>query len=69
MGAIGATIGVAVASVLTRYLRTLLFEVTPLDVSSFVFAGAGLLTIVVLASIAPARGAARVDPVLLLRSE
>jgi putative ABC transport system permease protein len=69
VAAVGAAVGVAAASMLTRFLRTLLFEVSHLDVTSFVLAGAGLLTIVLLASAVPARRAARVNPALLLRSE
>ena len=69
MAAVGAAIGLTAASMLTRFLRTLLFEVSPLDLTTFVLAGAGLLTIVLLASVVPARRAARVNPALLLRSE
>jgi putative ABC transport system permease protein len=69
VAAVGAAIGLAAASMLTRFLRTLLFEVSPLDITTFALAGAGLLTIVVLASVVPARRAARVNPALLLRSE
>ena len=69
VAAVGAAIGLAAASMLTRFLRTLLFEVSHLDITTFVLAGAGLLTIVLLASVVPARRAARVNPALLLRSE
>jgi putative ABC transport system permease protein len=69
VAAIGTAIGLLAAAVLTRFLSTLLFEVSHLDITTFVLAGAGLLTIVVLASVVPAQRAARVDPVLLLRSE
>ena len=69
LGVGGAVIGLLVASLVTRFLAALLFEVMPLDAASFVAAGAGLLAIVVLASVVPARRAARVDPALLLRSE
>jgi putative ABC transport system permease protein len=65
----GAAIGLAAAAMLTRFLRTLLFEVSHLDLATFVLAGAGLLTIVLLASVVPAWRAARVNPALLLRSE
>jgi putative ABC transport system permease protein len=69
IGAVGAALGLGAAAMLTRYLTTLLFEVRPLDATAFVGAGAGLLMIVVFASLAPARRAASVDPVLLLRSD
>lgn len=69
LGLGGAVIGLLVASLVTRFLAAMLFEVTHLDAASFVAAGAGLLAIVLLASVGPARRAARVDPALLLRSE
>jgi putative ABC transport system permease protein len=69
LGLGGAVVGLLVAALVTRFLAAMLFEVTHLDAASFVAAGAGLLAIVVLASVGPARRAARVDPALLLRSE
>ena len=69
IGAAGAVIGLGVSSLATRALQATLFEVAPLDVTTFGIAGAGLLAIVVLASVIPARRAARVEPTLLLRSE
>jgi putative ABC transport system permease protein len=69
LGLGGAVIGLLLASLVTRFLAAMLFEVTHLDAASFVAAGAGLLAIVVLASVGPTRRAARVDPALLLRSE
>jgi putative ABC transport system permease protein len=69
LGAIGAVIGLTAASGLTGLLNTLLFNVTSLDLMTFVVAGAMLMTIVILASLVPARRAMRVDPISLLRSE
>jgi putative ABC transport system permease protein len=69
VGAIGAVVGLGAAALLTRHLATLLFEVQPVDVESFTAAGVGLLAIVVVASLAPARRAAAIDPVQLLRSD
>ena len=69
LGSIGTAAGLAVASWLTQFLAAILFEVAPIDAVSFAMAGAGLLTIVTLASLAPARRAARVDPSVLLRAE
>jgi ABC-type antimicrobial peptide transport system permease subunit len=65
----GIVFGVAGAFATTRVLDTLLFEMTPLD--PMVFAGAGLLFVVtaVLASLIPARRAARVDPLVALRAD
>ena len=65
----GVALGVAGALLLTRFMRTLLFGVTASD--PLTFAGiAGLLTLVaLLASYLPARRAARIDPMVSLRSE
>jgi predicted lysophospholipase L1 biosynthesis ABC-type transport system permease subunit len=69
LGGIGAAAGLAAAALLMRFLQTILFEVTPLDATSFIAAGLGLLAVVVAASTFPARRAARIDPVRLLRTE
>lgn len=65
----GVVLGVLAASWATRSLGALLFEVRPVDPTSF-FVGAGLLlAVVLLASLVPARRAASVDPVVLLRTQ
>ena len=69
LGAIGAAIGVAVAWAASQSIRSLLFELEPVDPLSFIVATIALLVIVLLASYAPARRAARVDPVASLRTE
>jgi predicted permease len=69
LGAIGAVTGLGLASLLTRYLTAVLFEVAPLDAWTFALAGFGMLAMVLLASLLPAGRAARVDPVGLLKAE
>ena len=69
VGAVGALFGLGAASLLTRHLATLLFEIQPLDALTFAAAGVSLLAIVLAASLVPARRAAAVDPALLLKSE
>jgi hypothetical protein len=69
LGSLGTLLGLAAAAGLTQFLAAVLFEVAPLDAVSFALAAAGLLAIVALASLAPARRAARVDPAVLLRAE
>lgn len=66
---IGAAIGVAAAFQLTRALAGMLYGVTPTD--PLVFAGVPLLLIAVsvAASLAPARKATRIDPLVALRYE
>ncbi len=65
----GAVIGLAGAIAVSRFLRTLLFEVSPTD--PVALAGAcGLLAAVALAAAyLPARRATRIDPALALRAE
>jgi putative ABC transport system permease protein len=69
VGAIGAVFGLGAAALLTRHLATLLFEIEPLDAITFATAGVSLLTIVLAASLVPARRAAAIDPALLLKTE
>jgi predicted permease len=69
VGAVGAVFGLGAASLLTRYLATLLFEIQPLDAVTFAAAGVSLLAIVLAASLVPARRAAAIDPAVLLKTE
>jgi putative ABC transport system permease protein len=66
---IGIAIGVGGALALTRFLRSLLFEIKPTDPVTFV----GIASLVVLVALAacyiPARRAMRVDPMVALRYE
>ena len=65
----GIAIGVVAALGLTRYLTTLLFEVKPIDLPTFLIVGGGLLLVALLACVIPARRAAKVDPLVALRYE
>ena len=69
MVAAGIGLGLAGALLMTRVLRTLLFGVTPTD--PFVFAAIVVLLSATawLATYVPARRAARLDPLVTLRSE
>jgi ABC-type antimicrobial peptide transport system permease subunit len=65
----GVTIGLAVAFLLTRLMRSLLFGVEATD--PITFAGISLLLamIALLATYIPAQRAARIDPLISLRCE
>jgi putative ABC transport system permease protein len=67
LGMIGVAIGLVGALIVTRFLRTLLFGVSPFDPISFIGVSLVLTGIALLASYIPARRAARVDPVEALR--
>jgi len=69
LAGIGVVLGLIGAFGVTRYLKTILYNVTPTDPVSF--AGvAGFLTLVaVIASYVPARRAMAVDPLIALRNE
>jgi putative ABC transport system permease protein len=67
--AIGLVLGVAAAASLTGYLKSLLFEITPLDATTFFAMPAIFALIAVVASYLPARRATRLDPQAVLRSE
>lgn len=65
----GAAAGLLGAAALTRWLKTLLFEVSPLDPLTFAVVPALLLTAALLACWIPARKASRVDPLVALRHD
>lgn len=66
---IGAAFGLAGGLVVSRLASSLLYGVTPTDPATF-FGGVALLVgVTVLASWVPARRAAKVDPLVALRSE
>jgi putative ABC transport system permease protein len=69
LAAIGVVAGVAVALLTTRLFRGLLHDVTPADPLTFAAVASGLIVVALLASLAPAWRATRVDPVIALKSE
>ncbi|MGH7656361.1 MAG: ABC transporter permease, partial [Gemmatimonadaceae bacterium] len=69
LGAAGIAIGLGGALTVTRFLRTLLFGVSPFDPASFIGVALLLGGIVLVASYIPARKAMEIDPVEALRAE
>jgi len=65
----GIVLGVAGALVLTRFMESLLFGVTPADPPTFAAVSLLLAGVAAMASYIPARRATRVDPVVVLRAE
>jgi putative ABC transport system permease protein len=69
LAGLGLVVGLAGALVLTRLLAGLLFRVSPTDPPTFATGMVVLTFVAVLAAALPALRAARVDPVVALRSE
>jgi len=69
IAAIGVPLGLAGALLLARYARAVLFGVQPVDPLSLALTVAGVLGVVLLATLWPARRAAQVDPIQALRYE
>ncbi len=65
----GITLGSVCALVLTRWIRTLLFEVPPTDPLTFIGVGTMFCAVAVIACYVPARRATRIDPAISLRYE
>jgi predicted permease len=69
LSAAGIVVGVAVASILTRVIRTMLVGVEPTDPATFITMAVGFLVIAAIACGVPALRAARLDPIAALRDE
>jgi len=65
----GLAIGLAGSFALSKLIATLLFNVKPTDVATFIVSGLVLLVATFLASYIPARRATKVDPIVALRYE
>jgi putative ABC transport system permease protein len=67
--AIGVAVGMTAALLLTRLLKSLLFEVQPADPVTLAFVTMILIAVALLATLIPARRALGVDPMTALRYE
>jgi putative ABC transport system permease protein len=66
---VGIVVGLVVAGAVTTQLRSLLFEISPLDLWTFVHVALLFGTVAALSSYVPARRATEVDPISAIRSE
>jgi ABC-type lipoprotein release transport system permease subunit len=69
LASLGVILGTAAALPVFHSLRALLFDVSPVDPSTLAVTMIVLMGSALLATYAPARRAARVDPVVALRAE
>ena len=66
---LGMAVGLAAAVGLTRFMSAILYETSPLDVTTFVGVSLLMLAVALVASYLPARRAAAIDPIRALRWE
>jgi ABC-type antimicrobial peptide transport system permease subunit len=69
LAAAGVALGSVVAYGVAGVLRAILFETEPTDAATFLTIAGILMAVAAVASLAPARRASRVDPLIALRSE
>jgi putative ABC transport system permease protein len=69
LAAIGAVLGVALATVLGRWLEAMLYSVNTRDPATFAVVTLVLVTVALAGSYFPARRAMRIDPIVALRHE
>jgi predicted permease len=69
LSAVGVVAGIGVAAALMRLMSSMLYQVSPLDVSTYVSVSAVLLASAMVASYLPARRAAALNPVEALRAD
>ena len=65
--AAGIVLGMLAAAALTRYMETLLFNLTPLDAATFAAVPVVFMLVAALAAYLPARRATKLDPHIVLR--
>jgi ABC-type antimicrobial peptide transport system permease subunit len=69
LSGIGVVVGIGVAAALMRLMTSMLYQVSPLDLTTYAGVSLVLLTAAMIASYVPARRAASLNPVDALRAE
>jgi predicted permease len=69
LAVIGCGIGLAVAAAASRLMQSMLFEVSPFDLTVLALAAGFLLVLALVASLLPAQRAASIDPMKALRTD
>jgi len=69
LGLLGCGIGAVAAVLIARLMRSMLFQVDPLDPGVIVLAAIAIFLLALVASVIPARRAAAVEPMQALRAE
>ena len=69
LAAVGLTIGLATAFLLTRLMESVLFDVTPGDPAVLAVVSAVLMSVALLASLIPSLRATRINPNAALRND
>jgi ABC-type antimicrobial peptide transport system permease subunit len=69
LAGLGLVIGLLAALPLTRFLRTLLFQVSPTDPLAFASVALLLAAVALVAAYVPGRRASRIDPTDALRQQ
>jgi predicted permease len=69
LGVTGVCIGLAGTAITSRSLKSLLYNISALDVLTLISASAFLLLVALAASAIPARRATKIDPIQVLRAE
>jgi predicted permease len=67
--AIGGLLGLIAAFAASRFLKSLLFGITPYDPFTFIFVSALLALVTLIAVLIPARRATQVNPIMALRED
>ena len=69
LAAVGAGVGLIAAAGATQFLESMLFAVQPFDVQTYLVVAGLLAVVTLLASYLPARRAAGLDPMQVLKTD